>query len=70
MQKTPLAAYMEAKGIKDADFAALIGRERSIVTKIRLGRVRPTVETAVAIEAHTHGAVPVRAWVGSSQAAA
>lgn len=63
MSTTPLAAYMEQAGIKDAEFAALIGRERSIVTKIRLGRIKPTVETAVAIENHTSGKVPVRAWV-------
>jgi len=63
MSTTPLAAYMQEAGIKDAELAALIGRERSIVTKIRLGNLKPTLETAVAIETHTAGKVPVRAWV-------
>ena len=61
---------MEAAGIKDADFAVAIGRDRSIVSKIRRGVNRPTLDLAAVIEAETKGAVPMQAWIADAQAAA
>jgi ribosome-binding protein aMBF1 (putative translation factor) len=60
---TPLASYMDREGINDADLAALIGRDRSMVNKLRRGRARPTLDLAAAIERETKGAVPMNAWV-------
>lgn len=60
---TPLAAYMQSKKIGDAEFASLIGKDRSLVNRIRRGEVRPTLDVAAAIEAQTDGAIPMQAWV-------
>ncbi len=67
---TPLDIYMAAHGLKDADFAPRIKRERSVVSKIRRGIVKPTLEIAAAIEAETNGEVPMQAWLLPEQAAA
>lgn len=60
---TPLSDYMEARQIGDAEFASLIGKERSVVNRIRRGLVRPTLEVAAQIEEKTSGEVPMQAWV-------
>ena len=67
---TALQSYMDAKGLRDADLAAPLGLDRSMVSKIRRGIVRPTLETAGAIERHTDGQVPMQAWVEPAQGAA
>lgn len=54
---------MEQKNIGDAEFAALIGKDRSLVNRLRRGDVRPTLEVAARIEDVTDGDVPMQAWV-------
>jgi DNA-binding transcriptional regulator YdaS (Cro superfamily) len=63
MSSTPLARYMKAEEIDDAAFATLIGKDRSIVNRIRRGLMRPTLDVAAAIESKTGGAVPMQAWI-------
>lgn len=65
----PLGSYLEQAGIGDADFGEKINRDRSMVSKLRRGRVRPTLDLAAVIERETAGAVPMAAWVGSQVAA-
>lgn len=60
---TPLASYMDRNKINDADFAALIGKDRTLVNRLRRGLVRPTLEVAADIEARTKGEVPMQAWI-------
>lgn len=67
---TALDAYLTAEGIKDADFAPLIDRDRSMVSKLRRGIVRPSIELADAIEKASQGAVPIKAWLPDSNAQA
>jgi len=59
---TPLDAYLLEARISDADFAAKIKRDRSMVNKIRRGKLTPTLDVAAAIEAETDGAIPMQAW--------
>ena len=59
---TSLDAYMKEDGVTDADLAVIISRDRSLVNKLRRGVLRPTLDTASAIEAATHGAVPMQSW--------
>jgi transcriptional regulator with XRE-family HTH domain len=66
---TALDAYLERNGIKDAEFAPRIGRDRSMVSKLRRGIVRPTLDLAATIEAETHGEVPMRSWLADSSPA-
>lgn len=54
---------MERKKIGDAEFAVLIGKDRSLVNRLRRGAARPTLEVAAQIEAVTGGVVPMQAWV-------
>jgi plasmid maintenance system antidote protein VapI len=59
---TPLARYLDDHSISDAEFAPLIEKDRSIVNKLRRGRVRPTLDVAAAIERVTDGAVKMQHW--------
>lgn len=59
---TPLAAYMEANNMTDVALAELVKRERSTITKLRLGTASPSLGLAIQIEAITEGNVPVSAW--------
>ncbi|HLZ78852.1 MAG TPA: helix-turn-helix transcriptional regulator [Sphingomonas sp.] len=59
---TPLDDYMQRNGIKDAEFAPLIKLDRSMVSKIRRGIIKPTLDTAAEIEVQTSGEVPMQAW--------
>lgn len=66
---TPLATFMERQKLSDADVALLIGKDRSLVNRLRRGEVRPTLDVAAEIEAKTQGEVPMQAWVGLDRAA-
>lgn len=65
----PLAPYLDKAGIGDADFGARIGRDRSMVSKLRRGMLRPTLDLAATIERETAGAVPIKAWVADTRSA-
>lgn len=67
---TPLDAYLTSKNIKDAEFAPLINRDRSMVSKLRHGKVKPTLDLAADMERVTDGAVPMKAWVEQHEPAA
>lgn len=58
---------MHSNEISDADFAALIKRDRSFVNKLRRGIVRPTLDLAAVIETKTCGDVPMQAWSRTEQ---
>lgn len=60
---TALDDYLKRHGIGDADFGVLIGRDRTMVSKLRRGLLRPTLEVAAAIETNTGGEVPMQSWV-------
>ena len=57
---------MADNGIRDSGFAALIGKDRTLVNRLRRGEVRPTLDVAASIEEQTEGAVPMQAWVQQS----
>lgn len=52
-----LASFMEAAKLTDTDLAAKIGKDRTFVSRLRRGLVKPSVDTAVAIERLSGGAV-------------
>lgn len=52
-----LESYLEANRLTDAEFAALIGKDRSSVSRLRAGETKPTWDTAQRIAAATSGAV-------------
>ena len=66
---TPLQTYMQRHGIGDAEFALLIGKDRSVINRLRRGDVRPTLDVAGLIEAKTNGEVPMQAWVDGPSSA-
>lgn len=57
---------MDREGLKDADFAPRIERDRSMVSKLRRGIVRPTLALASKIEQATGGAVTIHSWVNAN----
>jgi len=52
-----LHEWMKEAQMSDSDMAKAIGRERSVVTRIRNGRLLPSVKTAAAIQRLTGGRV-------------
>lgn len=67
---TLLDAYLTEEGIKDAEFAPRISRDRSMVSKLRRGVIKPTLELAGTIERETGGKVPMHSWVEAHSAVA
>jgi DNA-binding XRE family transcriptional regulator len=65
---TPLDTFLTASKISDAEFGALIDKDRTTVNRIRNGKVRPTLEVAALIETHTGGAVKMQVWTSLSVA--
>jgi transcriptional regulator with XRE-family HTH domain len=60
---TNLAQWMRQSGVKDRAVADYIGRDRSIVSRIRRGELMPTLTIAVALERLTGGDVPASSWI-------
>lgn len=67
---TDLNRYLNDRGIKDAEFATLIERDRSMVSKLRRGLVRPTLDLAAAIERASDGEVSIRSWLTAEDSTA
>ena len=57
-----LVAHIRACGQTQSQFAPLIGVTQASLSKMCRGVIRPSLETALKIEAVTEGAVPVSAW--------
>jgi len=63
---TLLDRYLKRAGIGDADFAERLGCDRSMISKLRRGILRPTLDRAAAIEDATDGAVTMQSWTTHS----
>lgn len=64
MTHNPLAAYLDAHEVTHDAFAALVGRDRSTVTRWASKGPR-TLEAAVLIERASKGAVPAAVWAAA-----
>lgn len=62
-----LADYLEEKSIPQKDFAALLGVDRSIVSRWCAKKVLPGLDMAYRIKRLTGGAVPFEAWVSDPE---
>jgi DNA-binding transcriptional regulator YdaS (Cro superfamily) len=60
--KTKLADYLAASGLSQTDFARLSGIPAPMICQYASGVRRPGVDSALAIEEATDGAVPVECW--------
>lgn len=58
-----LAQYMEITKTTDQQLAEILGLERSMVTKMRLGSRRPGWDQAAKIKKWSKGAVGLETWV-------
>lgn len=63
---TILEIYMREAGIDDASLGEQIGKDRTTVSRLRRGILKPTLEVAAAIESVTDGAVPIRSWIDTA----
>jgi plasmid maintenance system antidote protein VapI len=52
-----LEQFMRETGTSDTALAQAIGRDRTFVSRLRRGLVKPSLDTAVAIERFSDGAV-------------
>lgn len=64
-----LSDYMQTVKLKDDEIAQLVGRERSTVTRWRLGKTRPDWDAIEALERVTKGAVTARDFMSIAGAA-
>lgn len=60
-----LQAYLDLEQIDDAQFAALIRRDRSTVHRLRTGKTKPDWETVALITEATNGSVTALDFVPS-----
>ena len=61
-----LATYLQEQNLTDDAFAQIIGLERSVVTKLRNGRIGPSAKSAARIIRATNGAVGIEDLVSAS----
>ena len=68
--KTDLQTYFDKKkNLTDREFAEQVGCERSIITRIRLGQIQPSLTVAAKIEEITKGKVKAVSLVLTKEAA-
>jgi transcriptional regulator with XRE-family HTH domain len=58
--------YMKKAGLTDEQFAELIDRERSVVSRYRSGKVTPPADVIAKIEELTNYEVGLRDWLGNA----
>lgn len=58
-----LDSYLKTRGIRQEDFAELIGVKQATVSRLKRGQMRPGLSLAIAIARATNNAVPIDAWV-------
>ncbi len=64
---TPISKRMREKGFKsDAALAAVVGCDRSMMTRIKLGKATPKLETAVKLAAALD--MPAEAFIAKAVA--
>lgn len=61
-----LSQYLEKHGLSDADFGAVVGRDRATVNRWRNEMVRPDWDSLLAIEQATNGKVTAKDFVEKS----
>lgn len=64
-----LQEYMNLKNISDEEMAEMIGKERTLVSKYRRGKVAPPLEVIAVIEAKTNRAVSFQDFLERGSAA-
>jgi len=64
-----LAAFMRTREWTDQQLAAMVSRDRSTITKIRLGQTLPSLDLAVKIERATGGKVRAGSFLPKAAAA-
>ena len=63
-----LDTYLRETGRKAGDLARAAGISDQHLSKLRHGRIRPSLSVAFAIERATGGAVPASVWDGEAAA--
>lgn len=64
-----IAAYLKSHELTQAEFARRVGCDRSNFHRIINGRMKPSLDLAVAIERETGGVVTAASWVEQQAAA-
>ncbi len=60
-----LTEYRKLRGLSQSKFAALVGVDQSVLSRVETGSIVPSLRLAIEIERETGGAVPVNSWVQS-----
>ena len=58
-----LQSYRLREGLRQSEFARLVGSTQATISKLESGGVQPSLDLAVRIERATAGAVPATSWV-------
>lgn len=65
-----LQEWMDANGVTDADVAARAAVDRSTISRVRRGKIAPSLTLAVALNAITAGCVPMQSFLPREDATA
>lgn len=60
---TALSAYLKANGIRQRDFAAVIGVTQATISRLANRDISPSIALAAKIRAATNGAVDWDSWL-------
>lgn len=58
-----LSEYLKEAGMSQAAFAALVGVDKSIISRLSTEAMKPSLQLAFAIDRATGGKVPAASWV-------
>lgn len=61
--ETPLAAYLAANNMRQAEFGRLAKLTQATVSRLAAGQMKPSLDVAVRIERLTRGQVPAESWI-------
>lgn len=54
-----LEEWMQNNSVSDADLAGRVGRDRTIISKLRKGQIKPSIKVLLAITRLTDGQVTI-----------
>lgn len=60
--ENPLDRYKRDRALTDQELADMFGFERSLVTRLRRGTRKPSLQAALRIAERTNGEIPPDAW--------
>ena len=62
-----LASYIQANGVSRKQLAETLGVDRTTLWRLAAGKTRPSLDTMLAVQKATNGAVDLNSWASIGQ---